>query len=179
VVLLVLLGTTLALYDAYAKGRWGGPSRTLAIPEQMDAVPVVLSDFAQPKAAAQPQGATTLQEAVQRANIAFAEARARADAVALQAVATGEWLAQEQAYIAQMRARGETERWQLLGLDFVQVEQRPDGTGFVCTLERWQMQTLRADGSVIATRSYTFSEGYTLVPAGGLWLVSRVDSVSR
>jgi hypothetical protein len=174
-VLLTLMGATLALYDAFAEGRWGGAGRTLAIPQEMDPIPVVLSDFAQPKAAAAQPGPASLQAAVQRANAAWADARARADAAPLLPVATGEWLAQEQAYLAQLRARGQTERWRLVGLEFVQVEQRPDGTGFVCTTERWEAQVLRADGSVVSTRSYTFSEGYYLVPGGLDWLVTRVE----
>ena len=172
--LLTLFGATLALYDAYARGRWGGPDRTLAIPQQMDPIPVVLADFSQPKAAAQPSTAS-LQAAVQRANIAWADARARAEVWPLQSVATGEWLAQEQAYIAGLRARGQTERWRLVGLEFVRVELRPDGTGFVCTRERWEAQVLRADGSVVSSRSYSFSEGYYLVPGGFDWLVTRVE----
>jgi hypothetical protein len=177
VVLITLFGVTLALYDAYAKGLWGGPDRTLAIPQELDPVPVVLSDFSQPKAS-QPATAS-LQAAVQRANIAWADARARAEIWPLQSVATGEWLAQEQAYIDGLRARGQTERWRLLGLEFVQVELRPDGSGFVCTNERWEAQVLRADGSVVSTSSYSFTEGYTLVPGGFDWLVTRVETAQQ
>lgn len=173
--LLTLFGATLALYDAYAKGRWGGQDRTLAIPQEMDPIPVVITDFSQPKAAAAQPSAASLQAAVQRANIAWAEARARAEVGPLQPVATGEWLAQEQAYLAALRARGQTERWRLVGLEFVRTELRPDGTGFVCTSERWEAQVLRADGSVVSSRSYSFSEGYYLVPGGFDWLVTRVE----
>jgi hypothetical protein len=175
-VLLTLLGATLALYDAYAKGRWGGRDRTLAIPVAMEPIAITGADL--DKAAGAPSAQTVtsaLIAAVQRANAAFAEARARADAAPLLPVAVGEWLAQEQGYIARMRGRGQTERWRLLGFEVVREEIRPDGTGFVCTTERWEVQTLAADGRVLSTRSYTFSEGYTLVRQGNDWKVSRVE----
>ncbi|HWQ11977.1 MAG TPA: hypothetical protein VNL77_04215 [Roseiflexaceae bacterium] len=175
-VLLTLLGATLTLYDAYAKGRWGGRQRTLAIPVAMEPIAVTDADLGKVASAQSGQPATSaLLAAVQRANVAFAEARARADAAPLLPVATGEWLAQEQAYIAGMRARGQTERWRLLGLEVVREEIRPDGTGFVCTTERWEVQTLGADGRVLSTRTYIFSEGYTLVRQDNDWKVSRVE----
>jgi hypothetical protein len=174
VVLLTLLWVTVTLYDAYAKGRWGGPDRTLAIPNAIQPIAVTAADLGPPKQQAIVSDADALRAAVQRANIAFADARARGDATALQSIATDGWLTQEQSYIAGMRGRGQTERWRLLGLEFVQVEVRPDGTGFVCTSERWEVQTLRSDGAVISTRTVSYSEGYTLVRGGSDWLVSRV-----
>jgi hypothetical protein len=176
VVLLTLFWATLTLYDAYAEGRWGGPDRTLAIPAAMEPIAVSAADLGDPaKAQAVVSDADALRAAVQRANIAFADARARGDAAALYAIATGDWLAQEQAYITQMRGRGQTERWRLLGLDFVQVEVRPDGTGFVCTSERWEVQTVAADGRVMSTRTVAYSEGYTLIRSGSDWLVRQVE----
>lgn len=171
-VLLTLFGVTLAVYDAYAEGRWGGPERTRAIPQVMDPIPVVISDFSVPKAG---QASGTLQGAVQRANVAWADARARADAWPLQQVATGQWLTEEQAYAAGLRSRGQTERWRLVGLEFVRVEQRADGTAFVCTAERWEQQVLRADGSVVSSRSVSFTAGYDMVPGGFDWLVTRLQ----
>ncbi|MFO7170074.1 MAG: hypothetical protein DIU80_018785 [Chloroflexota bacterium] len=175
VVLLAVFWAALALYDAYAEGRWGGRDRTLAIPTLMEPIAVSAADLGPSKAQPIVSDADALRAAVQRANVAFADARAWGDASPLLSIAAGDWLAQEQAYIAQMRARGQTERWQLLGLDFVQVEVRPDGTGFVCTSERWQVQTVSSDGTVLSTRTVSYSEGYILVRGGSDWLVTRID----
>ena len=37
------------------------------------------------------------------------------------------------------------------------------------------IETLAGDGRVLSARSYTFSEGYTLAPAGAGWVVTRLE----
>lgn len=126
-----------------------------------------------PPAQALPVG-DQLRAAVERANQAFIEARGQSNASPLQPVATGNWLAQEQNYIAGIRARGQTERWRLVRLEYLQVEPRSPTTGFVCTRETWEVTTLGPGSAVGATRTYTFQEGYDLVFNGTSWVVTNI-----
>jgi hypothetical protein len=169
-VILTMLGLTLAVYDAYARGAFD-PPRSVPQPVSLEPafvvasqpVPVVLSD------------ADQLIAAVRRANDAFIAARFQGNAAPLEAAATGPWLAQEQAYIAAMRSRFQTERWTMNSMEVVRAEVLPDGTGFVCTRERWDGAVIRTDGSTASARGYTLNEGYYLSRVGGEWRVFRVE----
>jgi hypothetical protein len=116
----------------------------------------------------------SLRAAVERANQAFIQARGQANATPLQSVAVGEWLAQEQSALAGIRAYGQTERWRLVRLEYVQIEPRSATTGFVCTREVWEVTTLGPGSAVGTTRTYTFQEGYDLIKNGANWVVTRI-----
>jgi hypothetical protein len=116
-----------------------------------------------------------LRAAVERANRAFIEARAQANIAPLQPVAVGEWLAQEQSALADLRARGQTENWRLVRLEYLQVEPRGQNEGFVCTREVWEVTTIGPGGVVGPTRSYTYQEGYYLSRPAGTWVVTRIE----
>jgi len=122
-----------------------------------------------------PLAVDDLRAVVERANQAFIQARGQANIAPLQSVAVGAWLAQEQSYLTGIRSRGQTERWRLVRLEYLQVEPRSATTGFVCTRETWEVTILGPGGAIGATRTYIFQEGYDLVKNGATWMVTNVD----
>lgn len=123
---------------------------------------------------AQLSDADQLRALIERVNRAFIEARSTANGNPLSSVATGDWLAQEQGYLAAMRGRGQTERWRLVNIQFVKIE--PGGTtGFVCTRETWEYSIVNANGVSTPLKTVVLNEGYYLTRTSNGWLVNRLE----
>ena len=116
-----------------------------------------------------------LRALIERANRAFIEARGTGNAAPLTSVATGEWLAQEQAYLAAMRGRGQYERWRLIKLEYIKIDPTTN-PAFVCTRETWEYTIVNSDGSVAASRTIVLSDGYYVTPTQSGWFVSRLET---
>lgn len=115
-----------------------------------------------------------LRAIIERANRAFIEGRSTGSTNALAPVAIGDWLAQEQGYLAAMRARGQNERWRLVNIQFVQIE--PQGqTAFVCTRETWEYAIVNANGVATPLRTVVLDEGYYLTNTPNGWFVNKVE----
>ncbi|HMO59559.1 MAG TPA: hypothetical protein PKA05_21895 [Roseiflexaceae bacterium] len=168
VILITLLA--LAAFDRMSRREATVMAQAASMPSKRAIVPLRLGAEAAAVPAA--DGITgveaELRAAVERANTAFIAARGEADAAALQFVATGAWLAEERAYIGAMRARGETEQWRLLSIEFVEV--RSNGSvATVCTREHWSV-TRRG-----TTSEVRYFEIYTLFREGVDWRVSQIS----
>ena len=170
----ILLAGTMALLTVFDSAIAGQRvALQLALGEGR-AVPLPNDVIVVQQPVAQLTTADQLRAAVERANQAFIQARGESNATPLQSVATGTWLTEEQNYIAGNRARGQTERWRLLKIEYLQIEPRSATTGFVCTRETWEVTTLGPGSAVGTTRTYTFQEGYDLVLNGANWFVTNV-----
>ncbi len=121
----------------------------------------------------QPQAAPidSIRAAIERANRAFIEARNTGNPAPLQAAGTGAWLAGEQQYLAGMRTQGQTERWRLINIEFVTIDQQ---NGIVCTRERWERTPIDSRGRPGPATTMSFTENYTLVRQGNDWRVSTI-----
>lgn len=124
--------------------------------------------------AAQLSAEDQLRAIIERANRAFIEGRSSANANALAPVAVGDWLSQEQGYLAAMRGRSQTERWRLVNIQFVKIEPR-GSTAFVCTRETWEYSILNANGVATPLRSIVVDEGYYLTNTPNGWFVNKVE----
>jgi hypothetical protein len=164
-VIIAIAVLCLLAFDTLARRQDAFIAAAASAPGEKSIAPISLAST--PGESASPSVEAELRAAVERANTAFIAARGEGDAAALQAVATGEWLAQERAYIAAMRARGETEQWRLLSIEFVEIV--ADGNrGAVCTRERW---SFTRGGR---TTEVSYFEVYTLFREGVDWRVSQI-----
>jgi hypothetical protein len=115
-----------------------------------------------------------LRALIERANRAFIEARGSADAAPLSSVAIGDWLAQEQRYIAAMRGRGQYERWRMVKLEYIEINPHVNPM-FVCTRETWEYSIVGPGGAATPTQTIVVSNGYYVTPTTGGWYVTRLD----
>jgi hypothetical protein len=120
-----------------------------------------------------PSGPVLIYEAIDRANEAFRAARAQADLVPLQGIATGGWLGYERDQIEKLRSSGTTQRWILLSSS--RAEPVLQGTqATVCSTEYWQLDTINANGNTIETISDDYTQQYVLQFVDDTWRVSEI-----
>jgi hypothetical protein len=117
---------------------------------------------------------TELDTAISRANAAFRDARAHADPVPLDGVATGAWLDDERRQIADLRAKGTTERWTPRSIRLTAVAMH-DKTATVCSDEYWDKEIVDADGRAGPAETYHHIEQYILIRGPEGWLVSAIN----
>lgn len=106
-------------------------------------------------------------------NQAFGAARLSAEPTELSRVATGDWLAQEQRRLGELRAQGLTEQWTLLQLDIGSVASNRAGAT-ACTVERWARVRVQP-GLSGPVEEFSYTERYTLQRQGERWLVSQIE----
>lgn len=137
------------------------------------APPIIAAARPQPTIAPviQPSMLTEAQarELILHFNDAFRRGRLGLDASALEEVATGSALAGEQQQIAQLRAGGVSQQWDLLDLQITGLAPSANSM-IICTSERWK----RLDESAPPAPA-VYTERYHLTRQGGVWFVDELS----
>lgn len=137
------------------------------------APPIVAEAQPQPRVAPAIQPSTPTEAQVRELllhfNEAFRRGRLVLDASALEGVATGAALAAEQERIADLRAAGASQQWNLLDLQITALAPAENSLT-ICTSEQWDMSS----GPTPITPA-AYIERYKLVRQGDAWLVGELD----